>query len=144
MLVLPQSDTGGGNPKFVKTGIEFYDGRPQLSVVAVDRWADWSLAGGSSSVGKDADSSVTIELEREEIDGSPGPSLWIYHVTDDHGQKGKEVRNPLREVTWLFHDPDNKEAECWVGAFCAKPTATPGNPDQTLTVRVENFEIETR
>lgn len=140
MLVLPQTDTGGGNPKFIKTGIEFYDGQPQLSVVAVDRWADWSLASGSSSIS--GDSLVTIELEREEEDdGTPGPSLWVYHVID---QAGKEIRNPLREVTWVFHDPDNKDAECWVGAFCAKPTATPGHPEQTLTVSVKDFEIATR
>ena len=29
--------------KWIKTGIEFYDGEPFVGTVAKDRWADWSL-----------------------------------------------------------------------------------------------------
>ena len=31
-------------PKWIKAGIELTVGKPHLSVVAKDRWVDWSLA----------------------------------------------------------------------------------------------------
>ena len=79
---------------------------------------------------------VTILLEREETKGSLDTSLWIYHVDKDG------VKKPLREVTWLFHDLD-EETKCWVGAFCAKPIADSDDPNRSLTMSVEDFELET-
>ncbi|KKY15877.1 hypothetical protein UCRPC4_g06063 [Phaeomoniella chlamydospora] len=143
VFALPQRSGSGGdkvNPKFIKAGIEFYENRPQLSVVAVDRWADWSLFGVPPSLLNAAAEQgstspiTTIELEREkEADGTLGSSLWVYLLEGN-------VRKPLREVTWIFHELD-QERECWVGAFAAKPTADSDDPSRGLTVAFENFEV---
>ncbi|CRG90574.1 Siderophore iron transporter mirC [Talaromyces islandicus] len=112
ILVINPNDNNNkddvGNQKWIKTGIELTAGKPHLSVVAKDRWADWSLApipsGGNAA---------TIELAREH-DGS----LWVYLI------EGVE-RVPLREVTWAFEDNDT--AQCWIGAFAAKPSTEGGD-----------------
>ena len=95
--------TANGNKKWVKAGIELTHGKPHLSIVAKDRWADWSLlpvpSGGLAA---------TLELVREADD-----SLWIYLV------EGLQ-KSPLREVTWVFQE-DNVQ-ECWVGVYAARPS----------------------
>lgn len=92
-----------GETKWVKTGIELTHGKPHLSVVTKDRWADWSLlqipSGGNAA---------TLELVRE-ADGS----LWIYLV------EGTE-KSPIREVTWVFQEADVEEF--WVGVYAARPS----------------------
>ena len=99
--------TADGQHKWVKTGIELTHGKPHLSVVAKDRWADWSLlpvpSGGSAA---------TLELVREADD-----SLWIYRM--DGVQKA-----PIREVTWVFHEANVQE--CWVGVYAARPSTEGG------------------
>jgi regulation of enolase protein 1 (concanavalin A-like superfamily) len=94
--------------KWIKAGIEFTAAKRHLSVVAKDRWADWSLAPVPSG-----GNAATIEMAREH-DGS----LWVYLI------EGVE-RVPLREVTWAFED--NATAQCWIGAFAAKPSAEGGD-----------------
>ncbi|KAJ5585426.1 uncharacterized protein N7459_005226 [Penicillium hispanicum] len=69
-------NAANGGKKWVKAGIELTHGKPHLSVVAKDRWADWSL----------------LPLVREVDD-----SLWIYLV------EGVQ-KSPIREVTWLFQE----------------------------------------
>lgn len=113
--------------KWVKSGIEFYKGRPMVSTVVKDNWADWSLVAARGE-------KTTIELEREVEDGVPGTTLCVYHVEGD-------VRTPIREVTWIFHDMEDKM--CWVGAYAAKPQPNKDVPDKSLTVNFEGFEIET-
>jgi regulation of enolase protein 1 (concanavalin A-like superfamily) len=103
-----------GTRKWVKTGIEFVDNTANVSTVAKDRWADWSLlpiipAGGHAA---------TIEMVRE--DGS----LWIYL---NQGLK----RTPIREVTWAFEDEGEKE--CWIGIYAAKPSKD--GPDLVVSFR---------
>ncbi|KZF20542.1 hypothetical protein L228DRAFT_213211 [Xylona heveae TC161] len=106
---------------WIKAGIEFTHGRPNVSVVATDRWSDWSL----SPMPQPNNGDVTIEMIREK-DGS----LWIYVIEAD-GEK-----RPVREVTWAFDSQD--KAECWVGAFAAKPSNEAGN----LEVQFDGLEIE--
>ncbi|KAJ5214855.1 hypothetical protein N7468_010534 [Penicillium chermesinum] len=92
-----------GSKKFIKTGIEHTHGKPHLSVVVKDRWADWSLlpvpSGGSEA---------TLEISRE-----PDDSLWIYVVEGNH-------RSPIREVTWIFSEEGVQET--WVGVYAARPS----------------------
>jgi len=67
-LVLPPK-TGGSQKPWVKSGIEFYQGKPMMSVVAADQWADWSLLPLSRE--SEEQGSMTVEFEREkEEDGS--------------------------------------------------------------------------
>ena len=59
-----------GSQKWVKTGIEMTHGKPHLSTVSKDRWADWRLLPAPSG-----GQAATIELVRE-----PDDSLWVYLV----------------------------------------------------------------
>lgn len=119
--MVPQPD---GAHKWVKTGIEFVNGHANVSTVAADRWADWSLLPLANKGGN----SVTVEMVRED-DGS----LWIYVI------EGVE-RKLIREVTWVFEDAGRNDRECWVGAYAAKPS----KEGEALTVSFGHLVIETK
>lgn len=106
-LILVINGADGGQ-KWIKTGIEFTHGKPHVSTVAKDMWADWSLfpvpTGGPAA---------TIEMVREQDN-----SLWIYLL------EGVQ-RNPIREVTWAFED--EKTQDCWIGTYAAKPSKEDGD-----------------
>ncbi|KAL2853437.1 hypothetical protein BJY01DRAFT_232208 [Aspergillus pseudoustus] len=97
-----------GTRKWVKTGIELTHGKPHLSTVARDRWADWSLlpvpSGGAGA---------TLEIVRE-----PDDSLWIYLVEG-------VSKSPIREVTWVFAEEDI--TDCWIGIYAARPSSEGGD-----------------
>lgn len=134
ILVFPSTKSRPTKEKrWVKTGIEFYHGRPMMSTVAADLYADWSLLPLSAEDEKKG--TMTVEVEREqEKDGSFGSVLKILLV----GKDGKGV--PIREVTWAFHDLDESE-EMWVGMLVAKPTES---EFKELEVKLEGFEIKLR
>lgn len=77
---------------WLKTGIELYNDRANLSTVATPGSAtsDWGLVPLQQGASK-----VTIRVEREEEDGKFGPSLWVYMLQED-GEKFA-----VREVTWV-------------------------------------------
>ena len=100
ILVLNKSN---GERKWVKTGIELAHGKPHLSTVTKDRYADWSLLSVPSG-----GPAATIEMVREADN-----SLWIYLV------QGVQ-KSPIREVTWVFEEPEVRD--CWVGLYAAKPS----------------------
>ncbi|KAL4800019.1 hypothetical protein BDV19DRAFT_202910 [Aspergillus venezuelensis] len=97
-----------GSRKWLKTGIEFTHGKPHLSTVTRDRWADWSLLSvPSGGVG------ATLEIVREADD-----SLWIYLV------EGIQ-KSPIREVTWVFAEED--VVDTWIGVYAARPSSKGGD-----------------
>lgn len=104
ILVLHNKD---GSQKWVKAGVELTHGRPHLSVVAKDRWADWSLLPVPSGGG-----GATLELVREADE-----SLWIYLV------EGVQ-KSPIRKITWVFQEKEVQE--CWVGVYAARPSEEGG------------------
>lgn len=91
----------------MKSGIELTNGRPHLSVVAKDNWADWSLFPVPSGGG-----AATLELVKEKDN-----SLWIYLV------EGLQ-KSPIREVTWVFEEENVKDF--WVGVYAARPSSEGG------------------
>ena len=120
--------------KWVKTGIEFYEGTPHVGTVACDAWADWSLhelEGGQ----------VTVEVEREvENRGEKTASLWVYVV----GKGGK--RRPIREITWMFEDVlgrEESEKVVCVGVYAARPKMDEDNREGKLKVAFTDVVIET-
>ena len=129
-LALPQSP-GSTHRKWIKTGIEFYKGVPQVSTVACDRWPDWSLSPLPTS----GEKSVTVEMEREVIEGEKGSTLHIYMM------EGIE-RKPIREVTWVFGEDEDMEGECWVGAFVAKPKKDADDEEKALSVDFGNLSVD--
>lgn len=125
---------GSTQKRWVKSGIEYYQDKPMMSVVAADEWADWSLLPLSTK-GDERTGSMTVEFEREqEEDGSFGPVLRVLLL----GRFG--IKTPIREITWAFHDVDESE-EIEVGIFAAKPTE---DKREFLTVEFEDFVVETR
>ena len=150
--------------RWIKTGVEFFNGAAHVSAVACDRWADWSLHDPPLTNGK-----VTMEIEREvRIDNinaqkkgerKKTSTLWIYVVEDQGGSK--EKRRAVREVSWVFEDAlkeregkegvdDGKgpvgtqERECWVGVYAAKPNKDEGDEkgEEGLEVVFEGLEVE--
>ena len=107
-----------GERKWIKTGIEFENGQPNVGTVAMDRWSDWSLLPLNGN-------SATIEARLE------SGSIWIYYI---EGSK----RTALREVTFWADLPE--DAEIWVGVFVAKPA--PNGEKGDLTVDFKDLRIE--
>lgn len=104
LLLLPSLDM---TPmRWIKMGIERteYCVR-QLSTVACDRYADWSLQPLP-----DDSSSVTVEFEHKE--GSN--ALWAYVVKEGE-------RTAVRDVTWAFFNDGEVDREVWVGVYAARP-----------------------
>ncbi|KAK4236077.1 hypothetical protein C8A03DRAFT_36060 [Achaetomium macrosporum] len=102
-------------PKWIKSGIEFYNGAPRLSTVSCDNWADWSVADlNSEGGGKGKETGwTTIQVEKDK-DGN-GTGVWVYRVLEETGEK-----IPLREICWVFGDlPEEWEVE--VHAMAARP-----------------------
>jgi hypothetical protein len=121
--------------KWIKTGIEFYYGKPYVATVGCDAWADWSLVPmpdfkNSSSPG------ATIEARRER--DTLGKSLWIYWIVRD--EAGKEVeRRPLREVNWVFADEEGWSVS--IAGYVCRPTKEGG--EELLEAEFkEGVEIE--
>lgn len=134
-LVLPQiqdsaSETIARERKWIKTGIEVYNGTPHVSTVACDRWADWSLWPLENV-------KVTVEMEREVVAGKLTSTLWVYVVDG-------ERRRPVREVTWVFDEVDDgKGGDCSVGVYAAKPTKDDDDGERELKVVFNGVTIET-
>jgi regulation of enolase protein 1 (concanavalin A-like superfamily) len=108
--------------QWVKTGIEYLQGRPNVSTVATDRWSDWSLRPMLDGNGM----GTTIEMVSEG-DGS----LWVYLIEDDK-------RVPIREVTW-WADVD-KNSQCWIGVYAARPA----KEQENLAVIFDQLTVETK
>ncbi|KAI8935086.1 hypothetical protein NX059_007681 [Plenodomus lindquistii] len=144
LLHLTQPNLSNNKTKWVKTGIEFYHGKPYIATVGCDTWADWSLVpmpdfsdnnDSSSSSSSSRRPGATIEARREE-DGL-GKSLWIYWIVKDG--EGREERRPIREVTWVFG-----EEEGWcvgVSGYVCRPTREGGDGELTAEFG-EGLEIE--
>ena len=117
---------------WLKTGIEFYNGSAQLSVVSAREWADWSLfelAPGTKE--------VTVRIEREiNKDQTLGSSLMVYFVPAD--VDGQSTRKMVREVTWAF---EKEEGDLQIGVYAARPTELDGDTE-SLSVKYDwSYEI---
>jgi len=114
---------------WLKTGIEFFDGRPNFSTVTAQEASDWSLIPWGSNT-------LTVEIEREKVDeaAGTGSSLWVYLVDG-------EKRTPVREVTWAFHDiPVGGMVQ--VGVYVARPTSKGDSDGEPLEVSFDGLIVE--
>ncbi|KAL0581080.1 hypothetical protein V5O48_000974 [Marasmius crinis-equi] len=114
---------------WVKTGVEFYMDRPNISTVATQSWSDWSVFPTGSG-------SVTIEVRREMDE--LGSSLWVYQIAK--GENNAEERTPLREITWFFAEEEGWSVD--VKAMAARP-AKEGDVigEKDLVVEFEDAEV---
>ncbi|KAF1353427.1 hypothetical protein BDV97DRAFT_396264 [Delphinella strobiligena] len=130
-IVFPDPSSSSGNrigSKWIKTGIEFYEGKPALSTVTCDRFSDWSLCPLASNDGAKV-GTATVEAIREE-------TKLVVNVIEDG------VRRPLREVMWAFLEDRDGEAEMWVGVYGAKPTAEEEDAAKGIEVSFEGLVVD--
>lgn len=135
----PSSDT----MRWLKTGIEMYEGEPWLTVVGCDRWSDLSMVplgwgGGAEEEWKGGRRpAARVEVERVK------EALWVYWVIE--GKEGKEGRRvPVREVNWFFsHEEIAGEAwEVSVAAYAVRPLKNEKDEDEALSVEFRRFGVE--
>ncbi|KAM4067181.1 hypothetical protein HRG_001171 [Hirsutella rhossiliensis] len=121
--------------KWIKAGIELFDGLPRLSTVCCDAWADWSVAPAPDESAVAAGRRpVTLRIETHR--GSSGTSLWVYHV-DDAGSQAK--KNPMREVCWPFGESASDGWELEVAAAVARPAK---DAKDKLEARFDGFDVQ--
>ncbi|PTB67702.1 hypothetical protein BBK36DRAFT_1115568 [Trichoderma citrinoviride] len=121
LFTRPSSSSSATPRKWIKAGIEFFNGRPRLSTVCCDSWADWSVADVSSSAAdiQAGTKGVTILLER--LDAHDGSCLWVYRVDG-------EEKTPMREICWPYGEDNGGEGwELEVGALVARPSKDVGS-----------------
>jgi regulation of enolase protein 1 (concanavalin A-like superfamily) len=131
----------GNTTTWLKTGIEFFDGKPYVGTVATDSWSDWSLV----PLGKEKGGKVTIQVERQVKEGKKVNSLWVYIIDEEKGEKVA-----IRQITsWFWHEEnlaseleDNRHI--LVGVYAARPTvpAGEGRENEELVVNFEGFEVK--
>ncbi|KAK5717012.1 hypothetical protein LTR17_016154 [Elasticomyces elasticus] len=128
LLIFPDREgkgSGKGSGRWVKGGIEYFNGAPALGVVGTDRFSDWSLAPMPSG----SDRTATFEAVKD------GTTLWVYVLVD-----GK--RQALREIKWAFVDVKGDEA-LKVGVYAAKPTPDEGDEEAGVKVTFSGLSVET-
>ncbi|KAJ4381912.1 hypothetical protein N0V86_003281 [Didymella sp. IMI 355093] len=127
LLHLTKPGLSNEETKWLKTGIEWYYGKPYISTVGCDQWADWSVVPIPGFTGNEERPTATIEAKREK--DVLGKSLWVYWIVkrDD----GSEERIPLREVNWFFADEEWKVS---VGGYVARPTEEGGKGSWMLSL----------
>ncbi|KAJ0165121.1 Uncharacterized protein CTA2_12319 [Colletotrichum tanaceti] len=129
-LILTFDSLSGRERRWIKTGLEFFNGTQQISTVACDRWADWSIA---PLAGFEETKSITVLVEKGR-DGL-GLGLWVYYVKQDGSKE------PLREICWLYGDDDasGKDWNLTVGALVARPAK---DAKGDLEVHFKDFDVQ--
>lgn len=120
------------NSRWLKTGIEIYQGRPWLACVGCDRWADWSISPLEGDHARDPRATVEVERSRDEN----GKGLWVYAIV---GEGDGERRVPVREVCWALAGEEGWEVE--VCAYAARPK---GEGSGEVEVGFEGLVVEWR
>lgn len=116
-------------PKWIKTGVEFYNGTPRAATVACDSWADWSLSPITTTSSDAGWVTVAVENGVDEL----GKSLWVYQVASG----GEKI--PLREVCWPFGHGGGDEWEVGVEAYACRPSK---EASEELVVEFRDFEVK--
>lgn len=124
------SVSGTRERRWIKTGLEYYNGTPQLSTVSCDRWADWSITPLAAF--EDSKSiTVTIEKGRDGL----GLGFWVYYIKRDG------TKEPLREICWVYGDDDSsgKDWNLTIGALVARPAK---DAKDDLVVQFKDFDVQ--
>ncbi|KAK5118128.1 hypothetical protein LTR62_004175 [Meristemomyces frigidus] len=130
-----QFDQGGfmvswpHSSRWIKGGIELFEGKPALGVVGTDRYSDWSLAPMPTGSDDGKVAWALFEVVRDET------TMWVYCTV-------KGQRQALREIKWAFLDETEGET-FQVGIYAAKPTPDEGDGEAGVEVTFDHFELDT-
>ncbi|KHN96084.1 uncharacterized protein MAM_05932 [Metarhizium album ARSEF 1941] len=145
-VLLRFTDGDGSERKWIKAGVELFDGAPRLSVVCTDNYSDWSVSDVPCGREiRDASRPVTVAVERTG-DAASGPTLWVYHVRGAHGRDrdrghGQGEKTPLREIAWPFGTAAGDGWELEVAAAIARPfSGTTDRLEATFTEFAVHWE----
>lgn len=130
--------------KWIKTGIEFYQSQPQLSTVATDVWADWSVTPLRSAAGDAPDAEEWTTILVEKSGDEHGRSIWVYRVVLDEETGKEKSRTALREICWVYGLEDLENWELEVVAMAARPekNVKDGEGEKELVVKVKGWEVK--
>ncbi|KAH8911590.1 hypothetical protein BR93DRAFT_990593 [Coniochaeta sp. PMI_546] len=123
-------------PRWIKTGVEYYNSAPRLSTVSCETYADWSVGDRTPDSPTEGTSDkvwTTVAVEKQ--GDHHGPSFWVFRVLED----GTKV--PLREITWIYAGGDEEVAK-WdltVEALAARPDK---EVTSDLVVEFKDFTVE--
>ncbi|KAL7810848.1 hypothetical protein V8C26DRAFT_409537 [Trichoderma gracile] len=132
LLLFTHPSSPSPSRKWIKAGIEHFNGSPRLSTVCCDNWADWSVADVSSSAADIQAGAKPVTILVERLDAHDGSCLWVYRV------EGEE-KTPMREICWPYGDNGGQGWELEVGALVARPSKDAKNE---LEVRFEGVEVK--
>ena len=109
--------------KWIKAGIEYYQGRYALSVVGCDNFSDWSLCPLD-----DGETSASLEFLWDE------KALNVFV----HRKGQKQI---LREILWAFGNLEVGQP-VRAGVYGAKPKEDEGNATAELEVKFSGLKLE--
>ena len=139
VFFIPGKD--GTTGTWMKTGIEFYGGKPFVGSVFTTHWSDWALV----PMAKEKGGKLTVQVERQVKEGKKLDSLWIYVVDEATGEKMLARQN----TSWFTNDnPDpnaTSDNRClMVGIYAARPTVPTGEgrEHEKLPVKLEGFKVQ--
>lgn len=117
------------HPRWIKAGIEVWEGKAWGSIVVREKWSDWSLFELEEPSEKGA-YKLTLQIKRM------GDALMIYVLSE--GQERKSVR----KVPWVFFEEERRGVESvMVGVYGARPDPFDEAKGKNLEIGAEGFEL---